>query len=46
MPEPPERTALYRLYDATDQLLYVGISTNPEERWKTHTMLKSWWIGR
>ncbi|MFJ4356886.1 GntR family transcriptional regulator [Streptomyces massasporeus] len=43
MPEPPERSALYRLFDVTDQLLYVGISTNPEERWKTHTMLKSWW---
>lgn len=32
----PERTALYRLYDASDRLLYVGISNNPESRWKSH----------
>lgn len=36
MPESPERTALYRLYDVDDQLLYVGISHEPEERLKDH----------
>lgn len=33
---PPGRTALYRLYDSGNQLLYVGISNNPESRWKSH----------
>lgn len=33
-----ERTALYRLYDAGDRLLYIGISNNPEARWARHRM--------
>lgn len=45
--EPPaaERTALYRLYDAGDQLLYVGITRNPERRWSMHsyTAARTWW---
>lgn len=32
----PERTALYRYFDADDVLLYVGISIDPDERWKSH----------
>ncbi|MFC9987835.1 GntR family transcriptional regulator [Streptomyces globisporus] len=36
MPTPPERTALYRLYDTDDALLYIGISNNPGFRWKAH----------
>lgn len=45
MPEHPERTALYRLFDANDRLLYVGISENPERRWQTHayTARATWW---
>ena len=48
MSEPslaPERTALYRLYDVDDRLLYVGISENPERRWQTHsyTARNTWW---
>ncbi|MEW2393031.1 GntR family transcriptional regulator [Streptomyces venezuelae] len=31
-----DATALYRLYDASDVLLYVGISVTPEARWKAH----------
>jgi predicted GIY-YIG superfamily endonuclease len=38
-----ERTALYRLYDAQDTLLYVGISGNPPERWNTHRADHGWW---
>jgi predicted GIY-YIG superfamily endonuclease len=40
-----ERTALYRLYDADDRLLYVGISSNPHRRWKQHALehAKTWW---
>lgn len=36
MPDSTERTALYRLYDANDQLLYVGISHEPEARLRDH----------
>ena len=36
-------TALYRLYDAEDRLLYVGISGDLKERLKTHASLKPWW---
>jgi hypothetical protein len=36
VPESPERTALYRFYDADDRLLYIGISNDPEVRWKSH----------
>lgn len=45
MPESPERTALYRLYDVTDQLLYVGISSDPRHRWKSHALFnaETWW---
>jgi predicted GIY-YIG superfamily endonuclease len=42
MPEP-ERTALYRLYDADEHLLYVGITTNPKTRWGRHARDKHWW---
>lgn len=37
------RTALYRLYDADNQLLYIGITHNPEQRWTGHAFDKPWW---
>ncbi|HEY9408453.1 MAG TPA: GntR family transcriptional regulator [Jiangellaceae bacterium] len=45
MSEAPERTALYRLYDATDRLLYIGITKTPATRWQQHAREKSdsWW---
>lgn len=45
MPKPPGRTALYRLYDASDQLLYVGITNNLERRWREHRRDRrdTWW---
>lgn len=36
MTSPPERTALYRYFDAADDLLYIGISKNPDARWAAH----------
>ncbi|MET8080030.1 GIY-YIG nuclease family protein [Streptomyces sp. NPDC005303] len=36
-------TALYRAFDSTGQLLYVGISIHPEQRFKEHAWQKSWW---
>ena len=37
------RTALYRLFDTSGDLLYVGIANNPESRWKQHSKTKDWW---
>jgi hypothetical protein len=36
------RTALYRLFSAKDELLYVGIADDPQERWKAHRT-RAWW---
>ena len=37
------RTALYRLFDADNKLLYVGIAANPHERWQLHASVQTWW---
>lgn len=37
-------TALYRLYDANGQILYVGISRNPAWRWGAHAEQHPWWL--
>ena len=43
MPASPERTALYRFFDADGRLLYVGVSGNTESRWRQHAESKPWW---
>jgi hypothetical protein len=35
-------TAVYRIYDNADVLLYVGISFTPKTRWRSHTSA-TWW---
>lgn len=37
-----QRTALYRLYDANDVLLYIGITWSPNWRMKGHLLDKEW----
>jgi hypothetical protein len=37
------RTALYRFYDLTDVLLYVGITANVPQRFEDHRKEKPWW---
>lgn len=37
-----EPTALYRLYDADNNLLYLGISWHPDFRWQQHQNNKHW----
>lgn len=37
------RTALYRFYDAHENLLYVGISNDPWRRWREHVYDKAWY---
>lgn len=38
------RTAIYRLFGAEDNLLYVGVAKNPEARWRDHRSAKPWWL--
>ncbi|MFI5867676.1 GIY-YIG nuclease family protein [Streptomyces sp. NPDC051546] len=37
------RTALYRLFGASGRLLYVGVTANPQSRWRTHAAESPWW---
>lgn len=37
------RTAMYRLHSSEEELLYVGISTQPLQRWIQHAADKNWW---
>lgn len=34
---------VYRLFDASGELLYVGMSWNPSWRWVYHRRTKDWW---
>ncbi|MFG3051857.1 GIY-YIG nuclease family protein [Kitasatospora sp. NPDC048239] len=36
-------TGLYRLYDGNGLLLYVGLSTAPERRFREHRKATPWW---
>lgn len=36
-------TALYRLFDANDLLLYIGVTVNQKARWSNHAREKMWW---
>jgi predicted GIY-YIG superfamily endonuclease len=42
-PDPLAPVALYRLYDSTGALLYVGITTDPKARFTQHSIYKGWW---
>lgn len=37
------QAAVYRLYDGADQLLYIGLGSVPEARWRAHSREKTWW---
>ncbi|MFB6873724.1 GIY-YIG nuclease family protein [Streptomyces sp. NPDC056323] len=41
--DPRRLTAVYRLYDTDWQLLYVGSSVHPQQRWERHASTKLWW---
>lgn len=36
-------TALYRFYDQSTALLYVGVTGQPRERWVKHRRHAPWW---
>jgi len=40
---PQRRTAVYRLYDRNQRLLYVGIAHDTKVRWRQHAREKDWW---
>jgi predicted GIY-YIG superfamily endonuclease len=42
--DPAAPTALYRLYDAQDELLYIGVSGNPPARFRAHARRRHWWF--
>lgn len=39
------RTALYRFWDAKGDLLYVGITHDTTQRWKSHARNQPWWTN-
>lgn len=41
--DPRRLTTLYRLFDGDGQLLYVGTSVDPQNRWEQHAREKLWW---
>lgn len=41
--DPDCPTAVYRLYDATGELLYVGIAKDPGVRFEQHKYRMAWW---
>ena len=43
MSDTPERTALYHIFDAADDLLYIGISNSFGRRWHEHSKVQPWW---
>jgi hypothetical protein len=34
---------LYRIFDSEGALLYVGATTNPGQRYSTHSKMQPWW---
>lgn len=43
VPNEPRQTAVYRLYDAVETLLYVGITYDTKTRFADHKANKDWW---
>jgi predicted GIY-YIG superfamily endonuclease len=36
-------TLFYHVWDGHGQLLYVGVTGNPVERWRRHAQKRQWW---
>lgn len=45
VPPPHLAFTLYRMYDADDDLLYIGISGRGLRRFSEHRSNKAWWIN-
>lgn len=42
-PYDPASVAVYRFYNDTGALLYVGITSNPKTRFARHAEAQPWW---
>jgi predicted GIY-YIG superfamily endonuclease len=42
-PDAPGGALLYRLLAKDGTLLYIGVTGNPVERWRSHAQRKTWW---
>lgn len=40
---PDRLHVLYRMFSVTDELLYIGKTINPPQRFTDHRGTKSWW---
>lgn len=38
------RSVLYRMYDRSGALLYVGMTCDPHSRFRTHSADRDWWL--
>lgn len=43
LPDPNRATSVYRFYNLTDELLYIGIAYDGTQRWRMHAAAKPWW---
>lgn len=41
-----DASALYRFFGMDEDLLYVGVTTNPANRWRSHTHADRWSLAR
>lgn len=39
----PGRTAVYRIRDEGDDLIYIGMTNNVAFRWNSHQIVQPWW---
>ena len=44
LPIPDAKHVLYRFYDVSGALLYVGITAKPIRRFRDHQKTKDWWL--
>ncbi|TXS50159.1 GIY-YIG nuclease family protein [Streptomyces sp. t39] len=42
--EQHPENALYRFYGATGELLYLGVTHDPKQRWAQHRRTQHWWL--
>lgn len=42
-PLKPATYTLYRFFGANEELLYIGLTAAPWDRWRAHSRDKAWW---
>lgn len=41
--QPYRQPVIYRFFDSCGDLLYIGITSNPYDRWMAHRRKQPWW---